>query len=105
MYAPLPYCVYILFCEKDNLLYTGYTSDLQRRLQQHRNGQSNNTSKRLPVKLVFCEYYLFKEDAIKREGYFKTTAGKKAIKLMLSSSLEKLNYAAIKIGKLEIINE
>lgn len=46
-------------------------------MQQHHNGESPNTSKRLPVKLIFCEYYLFKEDAERRENYFKTTAGKK----------------------------
>lgn len=105
MYAPLPYCVYILFCEKDNMLYTGYTSNLERRLIQHQNGESNNTSKRRPVKLIFCEYYLFKEDAMKRENYFKTTAGKKAIKLMLRTSLEKLNYAVFSKGTIEILNE
>jgi len=90
MFIPLPYCVYVLFSEKDNMLYTGYTSDLQRRMQQHYNGESPNTSKRLPVKLIFCEYYLFKEDAERRENYFKTSAGKKALKIMLNASLEKL---------------
>ncbi len=29
---------------------------------------------------------------MRREGYFKTTAGKKAIKLMLRESLSDLNY-------------
>jgi hypothetical protein len=42
--------------------------------------------------LIFCEGYLYKEDAMKREGYFKTTAGKKAIRYMLSSTLLKLGY-------------
>ncbi len=42
--------------------------------------------------LIFTEYYLFKEDALKREGYFKTTMGKKALKLMLSSTLEQLGH-------------
>jgi len=59
-------------------------------MQQHLNGESPNTSKRLPVKLIFCEYYLFKEDAERRENYFKTTAGKKALKIMLNGTLEKL---------------
>ncbi|HRF75415.1 MAG TPA: GIY-YIG nuclease family protein [Chitinophagales bacterium] len=90
MFTPLPFCVYVLFSEKDNMLYTGYTSDLNRRMQQHLNGESPNTSKRLPVKLIFCEYYLFKEDAERRENYFKTTAGKKALKIMLNGTLEKL---------------
>jgi len=32
------------------------------------------------LKLIFCEYYLYEEDARCREKYFKTTMGKKAIK-------------------------
>lgn len=90
MFTPLPYCVYVLFSEKDNMLYTGYTSDLNRRMQQHHSGESPNTSKRLPVKLIFCEYYFFKEDAERRENYFKTSAGKKTLKIMLNGTLEKL---------------
>ena len=34
----------------------------------------------MPLELVFCEFYLFEADARKREMYFKTTAGKKAVK-------------------------
>ncbi len=105
MHAPLPFCVYILFCEKDNMLYTGFTSDLQRRLREHQNGESSNTAKRRPVKLIFCEYYLFKEDAMKREHYFKTTAGKKAIKMMLGSTLIKLNYSSLKNEGLHFVDE
>lgn len=95
MFTPLPFCVYVLFSEKDKMLYTGYTSDLNRRMHQHHNGESPNTSKRLPVKLIFCEYYLFKEDAQRRENYFKTTPGKKALKTMLHGTLTKLEYRFI----------
>jgi hypothetical protein len=45
-----------------------------------------------PLELIFCEFYLFEEDARKREMYFKTTMGKKAIKLMLRRTLEKMGY-------------
>ena len=61
MFIPLPYCVYVLFSEKDYMLYTGYTSDLNKRMQQHHNGESPNTSNRLPIKLIFCDYYYFKK--------------------------------------------
>ena len=89
---PLPFCVYILFSEKDNLLYIGFTSDLERRFAQHNSGHSKSTAFRRPLKLIFCEFYLFEEDARKRESYFKTSMGKKAIRLMLTSTLFKLNY-------------
>jgi hypothetical protein len=40
-----------------------------------------------PIICVFCEYYLSKSDAIRREQYFKTTAGKRVLRLMLQESL------------------
>ena len=36
---------------------------------------------------VFWEYYLSKSDALGREQYFKTTAGKRVLRLMLQESL------------------
>ncbi len=92
MSMPLPFCVYILFSEKDHLLYIGYTSNLNRRLENHNSGGTKSTSSRRPLKLIFCEFYLFEVDARRRESYFKTTMGKKALKLMLANTLERLNY-------------
>ena len=89
---PLSYCVYILFSEKDHLLYIGFTTNLESRLENHNAGLTRSTAARRPLRLVFCEQYLFEADARKREMYFKTTSGKKAIKLMLNSTLEKLGY-------------
>lgn len=38
--------------------YTGSTIDLERRLEQHQNGEgANHTKKRLPVTLVYYEEY------------------------------------------------
>lgn len=88
----LPFCVYILFSEKDYLLYTGFTANIEKRVIRHNSGGNKSTALRRPLKLIFCEYYLFEEDARKREMYFKTTMGKKAIKLMLAGTLKKMGY-------------
>ena len=46
--------MYILECCDDSY-YVGSTKDLQLRLSQHQEGiGANYTSKRLPVKLVYC---------------------------------------------------
>jgi len=52
------YFVYILLCSDDSY-YTGVTNDLERRLYEHENGLDPNsyTSKRRPVKMVFCENF------------------------------------------------
>ena len=83
----LKYCVYILYSLKDKLLYIGYTTDLEKRFDAHSKGYSEATAPRRPFILIFSEYYLSKKDAKRREGYFKTTAGKKALKIMLRESL------------------
>lgn len=78
------------------MLYTGFTSDIIRRLNEHNNGLCSSTSSRRPLQLIFIEYYYFKEDAISRERYLKTSAGKKAIRIMLSSTLSKLKLPKYK---------
>ena len=88
----LPYCVYVLFSEVDHLLYIGFTTNIENRLRTHNSGGSKSTSYSRPLKLIYCEYYLFEEDALKREKYFKTNAGKRALNLMLKSTLSKLEY-------------
>jgi len=59
--------MYILECCDDSY-YVGSTKDLQLRLSQHQEGiGANYTSKRLPVKLVYCEEYDRIDDAFYRE--------------------------------------
>jgi putative endonuclease len=49
--------MYILLCS-DGSYYTGSTIDLERRLEQHQNGEgANHTKRRLPVTLVYYEEY------------------------------------------------
>ena len=84
----LQYCVYILYSLKDYHFYIGYTTNLHERLTFHIHGNSPATEPRRPFVLLFCEYFLSKHDATRREKYFKTTAGKKTLRLMLRESLK-----------------
>jgi len=86
----LLYCVYVLYSLKDNNFYIGYTTNLHERLTSHIAGNSKATEPRRPLTLLFCEYFLSKHDATRREKYFKTTFGKKALKIMLKKSLKEL---------------
>ena len=59
--------MYILLCS-DGSYYTGSTIDLERRLEQHQNGEgANHTKKRLPVTLVYYEEYPRIDTAFYRE--------------------------------------
>jgi len=74
-------------------MYTGFTTNIEERVKNHNDGKTKSTAPRRPLELIFCEFYLFEADARKREMYFKTTAGKKAVKLMLGGTLLKLGYS------------
>ena len=64
--ATMPH-MYILECA-DGTYYTGSTVDLKERFWQHQDGVgANYTSKRIPVKLVYCEKFDQIEDAFRRE--------------------------------------
>jgi len=59
--------MYILECS-DGSYYTGSTTNLELRLQQHQNGEgANHTKKRLPVTLVYYEEYARIDEAFYRE--------------------------------------
>jgi len=59
--------VYILLCANGNF-YTGSTIDLERRLQQHQNGEgANYTRKNRPVQLVYHKEFPTIQEAFKRE--------------------------------------
>lgn len=62
---------YMLRC-KDNSIYSGYTIDLEKRLEVHNCGKgAKYTRTRLPVKLEYFEEFEDKKEAMKREWQFK----------------------------------
>ncbi|MBU4268842.1 MAG: GIY-YIG nuclease family protein [Acidobacteria bacterium] len=76
--------------EKDGKLYTGTTNNLIKRIYQHKNGLVSSTKYRLPIRLVYFEACLSREDAFRRERYLKTGMGKRYLKNRLSSSMNNL---------------
>lgn len=71
---PVAHFVYILTCA-DGSLYTGYTTDIERRLAEHNAGQQGKgaryTATRLPVRLRYSEVYPTRSLAMKREVEIK----------------------------------
>ena len=63
--------VYILQCS-DNSYYTGWTTNLEQRLQAHNSKKgAKYTRSRLPVRLVYYEEFASKQEAMKREYAIK----------------------------------
>ncbi|MHA2091043.1 MAG: GIY-YIG nuclease family protein [Candidatus Kariarchaeaceae archaeon] len=67
----------------DGSLYTGYTKDLDNRLEQHKSGQgSKYVRSRLPFELVHLEEYVSRSLAMKREIQIKKMSKNKKIALI-----------------------
>jgi len=81
------YYIYILKSLKDNQYYTGYTSDLKKRMEEHKRGEVISTKNRLPLKLVYFEGCLNQQDATHREKYLKSSWGKRYIKERLKNHI------------------
>ena len=71
--------VYILKCSDDSY-YTGSTNNLERRLEQHNQGEgANHTKNRLPVKLIYFEEYSRIDKAFYREKQIQSWSRKKKV--------------------------
>lgn len=78
--------VYILRCA-DNTLYTGWTNNLEKRINNHNNGTgAKYTKARTPVELVYFEEYETKSEALKREYAIKQLSRKNKLELISSNS-------------------
>lgn len=77
------YFVYILECA-DGSLYTGITTDVARRLAEHKKGiGSNYTRARGVKKLVYKETHKDRSSASKREAFIKRLSRKEKLQLLL----------------------
>ncbi|GGE21608.1 GIY-YIG nuclease family protein [Psychroflexus salis] len=85
--------MYILECSNGSY-YTGSTKNLERRLQQHQNGDgANHTKKHLPVKLVYFETFSRIDEAFYREKQIQGWSRKKK-EALINGFPEKLHDLA-----------
>ena len=76
------YYLYILQCS-DKSLYTGITTDVDRRLAEHKAGKGGHyTSSRRVVKIVYTEEHYDRSSASKREAEIKSWTRKKKMELI-----------------------
>jgi putative endonuclease len=79
--VPIKHFVYILKC-RDNTLYTGYTTDVEKRCAVHNKGKgAKYTRPRRPVKVVHVEEFDTKSEALKREYAIKQMTRRQKEKL------------------------
>ena len=74
--------VYVLRCA-DGTLYTGYTTDVERRVAEHEDGEgAKYTRGRTPVELVHVEGYSSRSTALSREHEIKTFSRRRKLRLI-----------------------
>ncbi|MDO8610163.1 MAG: GIY-YIG nuclease family protein [bacterium] len=74
---------------KDKSLYTGITTNINRRIQEHNNGKgAKYLSGRRPVSLIYSEKLNNQSEALKRENEIKGWNKKKKLLLVKSQILQ-----------------
>jgi putative endonuclease len=74
------YYIYVLQSLKDHKFHTGYTDNLQCRIDEHNKGLVISTRHRRPLKLIYYEWSLNKRDSEAREKYLKSGMGKRYLR-------------------------
>ncbi|HLC76000.1 MAG TPA: GIY-YIG nuclease family protein [Candidatus Peribacterales bacterium] len=82
------YHVYFIESLSSAKRYIGYTTDLKRRLAEHNNHKNISTAKEQGWKLIYCETYTNKMDALGREKFLKSGSGWRFLKKQLRHYLE-----------------
>lgn len=77
--------MYILKNEETNRYYIGSTTDLKRRLKQHKSGQTKTTRMLRTLKLVYSEYFDKIENARERELKLKSYKSKKYLEWLIGA--------------------
>ncbi len=91
--------VYILFSHRNGTLYVGVTSDLVKRIWEHKEGLVEGFTKKYGVK--YLGYFELQDDmvtAIEREKQLKAGSRKKKIQLIESMNPDWLDLYAEIIG-------
>lgn len=74
------YYVYILLSQKDGKTYTGFSDNVDRRLNQHNSEMVPATKHRRPLEILFTENFKTEHEAKNRELYWKSGAGRRKLK-------------------------
>ena len=74
---------YVIQSKTDGSFYKGHCQNIEERLKQHNNGLTFSIKNKLPFELVYFEIFETRLEAIKREKYFKSAAGRRFLKDIL----------------------
>ncbi len=80
------FTTYVLYSEKYDKIYIGFTSNLEQRLLSHNKlSKKGWTVRYRPWRLVYREDYESKQEAMRRERQLKSYRGRQFIRTLLSN--------------------
>ena len=93
------YYVYILKSLKNSKYYIGYTSDLNKRIQEHNNGKTKGNRFLAPFELVYKEEFEDATIARKREYYIKRQKDRQFIESLINGGVAQLGERPGRTGE------
>ena len=82
------YTLYIIYSEKINKYYIGYSSDVEQRLRKHNNISKGFTNAGRPWILVYTESYGSKQEAADRERQLKNWKSRSRVEALIHKGSE-----------------
>lgn len=76
---------YVLKSMQHDFYYKGHCENLETRLKQHNSGMTISIRPYIPFEIAYYECFKTLEEAIAREKYFKSAAGRRFLKNKLAS--------------------
>ncbi len=76
------FIVYVLQ-DENGKLYKGHTNNLERRFSEHCRGDTKSIKNFVNPKIVYTEKFDSRTEAVSRERYLKTAAGRKFLKTQM----------------------
>ena len=74
------YYVYVLKSKTKDFYYKGFCSNLEKRLLQHNLGMTKSNKAYAPFDIVYYEVCNSEKDAVDKERYWKSAAGRRYLK-------------------------
>jgi len=75
---------YVIKSISHNFYYKGHCEDLALRLRQHNAGMTQSIKPYLPFEVVYFEEFSTRIEAVEREKYLKTAAGRRYLHLKIN---------------------
>lgn len=84
------YYVYIIYSDKLNKKYIGYSENLKNRLEEHNRGKSSFCSRGENWKLIYYEVFKSEKDARREEQFLKSGKGRERLKFLLEETMKEI---------------